>query len=167
MSIYSQRFLSDEERLRSNCDVPSDPEECWNYTGALMHRGYGNFWFRGTTYRAHRASYIIFKGEIPEGLYVLHKCHNRKCCNPNHLEVGTHADNMDDMKEADRAAKGSANGNSRLTEREVLEIAFKYYMGLGGVTAASLGHEYGVSKVTIGNIIHGKQWSSITGIERS
>lgn len=78
---------------------------CWHYTGFINKGGYGTIGFRGNRcFLAHRVSWILHVGEIPQGLFVLHKCDNRKCVNPDHLFLGTIQDNVDDMY-----AKGRAN----------------------------------------------------------
>lgn len=71
-------------------------ESCWLWRGAVDTAGYGDCWFRGRTTGAHRVSWQIFRGEIPDGLFVLHKCDNPICVNPDHLFLGTHSDNMQD-----------------------------------------------------------------------
>ena len=74
---------------------------CWEWQGKINESGYGSFQEREKgkkkDLRAHRESYRIFIGDIPQGLYVLHKCDNPACCNPDHLFLGTHSDNMQDM----------------------------------------------------------------------
>ena len=75
--------------------------ECWEWKGALSKSGYGQTRINGAQIRAHRYAYAAFNGPIPEGLFVMHSCDNRKCVNPAHLSTGTHTDNMRDC-----AAKG-------------------------------------------------------------
>jgi len=75
---------------------------CWNWSAATNSQGYGVFGAKmgdGTmrTCSSHRFSFEIYKGEIPEGMMILHECDNRKCVNPEHLTLGTHIDNMNGM----------------------------------------------------------------------
>lgn len=82
------------------------PDECWPWTGYRDAKGYGQIALnRRTAEGAHRVSWALARGEIPDGIHVLHRCDNPPCCNPAHLFLGTHADNMWDMK-----AKGRASG---------------------------------------------------------
>lgn len=87
---------------------------CWVWNGFLSHEGYGGFscCIEGSpkSYPAHRVSYMLYVGNIPEGLQVLHKCNNKRCVNPEHLYVGTHQDNMRDLREAGTLA-GENNPN--------------------------------------------------------
>jgi hypothetical protein len=79
---------------------------CWEWTEGLHRDGYAMFWNGKTTIQAHRASYFAFVGQIPAGMLVCHKCDNRKCINPDHLFIGTQADNMRDMVEKGRTKRG-------------------------------------------------------------
>lgn len=88
------------------------PDECWKWTGAINQAGYGAF---GNNH-AHRTSYEITYGPIPDGLFILHKCDNPPCVNPNHLFVGTHQDNMRDMISKGRARYQKLRNANQQTE---------------------------------------------------
>ncbi len=75
---------------------------CWIWTGSKAGNGYGQIWKDGRLARVNRVSYELYIGPIPDGLVVRHKCDVRLCVNPDHLEVGTHADNARDMIERGR-----------------------------------------------------------------
>lgn len=88
-----------KDRFLANIDKSCD---CWLWTGAKNKQGYGHLKIKGKTYRAHRVSYELFNGKIPPGFLVMHKCDNPLCVNPNHLKLGTHKDNTQDMMEKGR-----------------------------------------------------------------
>lgn len=100
-------------------------KDCWVYTGATWkNTGYGSFSIGKKTYRAHRFSYEIFNGAIKKGLFVLHKCDNPSCVNPNHLFLGSHTDNMKDksMKNRCNIPTGVNHWHSKFSESDVEEI---------------------------------------------
>lgn len=78
-------------------DAPRHENMCWEWRGSLS-KGYGQIKVNGRPLRAHRMAYEVAKGDIPEGMHILHSCDNPKCCNPAHLRPGTHQENMDDMQ---------------------------------------------------------------------
>ena len=80
-----------------NAVTKNEETGCWEWKKSLNARGYGQMNVNGKNREMHRLGYEIFNGEISEGLYVLHKCDNRKCCNPDHLWLGTQKDNIQDM----------------------------------------------------------------------
>lgn len=81
------------------------PDGCWEWTGSLNSGGYGTVGRQGLTGRTlHRLAWEMAYGPIPDGAQVLHRCDNRKCCRPDHLFLGTAADNIYDMIEKGRAA---------------------------------------------------------------
>lgn len=110
-----------EQRLMEK--VRKDPGGCWLWTGVVVRR-YGQIGVKGKGRRTHRVSYELFKGPIPEGLYVLHSCDNPLCVNPDHLFLGTNEDNMADMVKKGRAARmaGEKHGMSKLTAQDVTRI---------------------------------------------
>lgn len=79
--------------------VKGDPDECWLWNGAVTGVGYGAIFYEGRIQGAHRVAWQIANGKsIPESLMILHKCDNPPCVNPNHLTIGSHADNMEDAR---------------------------------------------------------------------
>lgn len=123
-------ILSDYERERSKLRfmqyiVTDDATGCWNWTARRYVNGYGQFWL-GKIMKASRASHMIFIGPIPEGLHVLHKCHNSACVNPDHLYAGDHQQNMRDRDEAGHTSRGEHRYNFKrnpdLVEKAMVEF---------------------------------------------
>jgi len=81
------------------------PDRCWHWRSVTSSAGYGQFKINGARYGAHRVAFFISQGRDPRDLQICHRCDNPLCCNPDHLFVGTHDDNM-----ADKVAKGRARG---------------------------------------------------------
>jgi hypothetical protein len=95
---------------------------CLEWTGPLSPKGYGRLTVAGKKQRVHRAAYELRYGAIPNGLGVLHYCDNRRCFDPEHLFLGTAADNAADMVAKNRQAKGVKNSATKLTEQNVKDI---------------------------------------------
>jgi hypothetical protein len=132
--------------------------DCWLWTGTIDESGYGRFRPKGKIVGVHRYSYAHFKGPIPEGLWVLHECDNRPCCNPDHLWLGTCADNTKDMisKGRSRNPVGEKNGAAKLTEQDVRNIL------ASDLCRATLAKNYNVSNSTIYLIKVRKTWSYLS-----
>ncbi len=125
--------------------------DCWNWIGATNGR-YGDLWLGRKLVRAHRFAYELLIGPIPSGLWVLHRCDNGLCVKPEHLFVGTNADNQRDAvgkkrtihwTHPERLARGERNGWSKLTDSQVEQIRSRYRLGIVGCYV--LGREFGVT----------------------
>lgn len=136
--------------------VVDEKSGCWNWAGGLTDSGYGRITKGGRTSLAHRISYEHFNGAIPKGLYVCHKCNNRRCVNPDHLYLGTHADNTRDMLAAGNQSRGEKNGQSILTQEHVVKI--KDMIKSGVIPYRKIGLEFGVSRSAIKDIASGRTW---------
>lgn len=130
--------------------------ECWIWQGTVSSNEYGVITLDGVNRPTHVLSYELSNGEIPEGLFVLHKCNRKLCINPDHLYIGTHNDNMRDMADSD-VNKGEGNGNSILTEKDVREI--KKLIASRMITYNNIAQNYGVKRQTIKDIALGRTWA--------
>lgn len=124
--------------------------------------------WEGRTIGAHRATYCRVRNlrlADLRGLVVRHRCDNPACINPNHLELGTHAQNMRDMKDRNRAAKGESNAAARLTEENVREILSTYKRRSLEFGCLAFARKFGVCKKTITDVLDRKTWGHIKGYE--
>lgn len=126
---------------------------CWNWTAGKFWNGYGQIQVDRMPRGAHRVSYEVHRGSIPEGMFVLHCCDNPGCVNPEHLFLGTHAANMADMVFKGRQPRGLANGQTKLTAADVIAIR----------SANGRHHEiadrFGISRATVTHIRSGRRWA--------
>ena len=151
------RVLSFDPGGRGRLRVLVMDSGCWHFIGRKTKFGHGSCRFQGKVVGAHRAVYCITnKLNLDEinGIVIRHKCDNPPCCNPNHLQAGTLADNNRDREERGRAVylKGERNGQSKLTEKDVLEIRE------ASGTLQEIANRYGVHLSTIHLIRSRKKW---------
>lgn len=134
------RFLSFVDR---EVEAP-----CWKWIGAFLS-GYGSFWMEGKMVSAHRASHLLFKGDIAAGMLMLHSCDNKWCVNPAHVRSGTHSENM---KEAHARGLLSPNIQYRmLTDEQVTAMRAEYQNRYGELPR--LARKYGLSKSAVHAIV--------------
>ena len=143
------------ERLRRFV-TRGEPADCWEFTGCRL-RGYGQLGVEGVPKLTHRIAWEEAHGPIPDGLWVLHHCDNPPCCNPAHLYLGTHADNMRDMAERGRDPGGcyfgEMNAKAKLTTAEVAEVRA---LAAGGVTQREIAIRFGVTQAGVSLIVRRK-----------
>jgi hypothetical protein len=156
-------------------------DDCWNWMGwvekegAPGEGGHGKFgWGRDEGNEgAHRASWRLNVGTIPAGMSVLHRCDNRRCVRPDHLFLGTHADNMEDMARKGRAATGDAHGmrkhperrprgerhgNARLDAEKVRDMRSRHE---AGESQSSLARAFEVHPVTVFDVVRRRTWGHL------
>lgn len=156
------------ERLKKSFEKHVIRQEgCWGWKGPVAKGGYPVMSCRREigSDRGHKASWLIYKGEIPEGLHVCHKCDNPICTNPEHLWIGSHRQNNDDKMQKGRhkwakppVMEGTKNPSAKLNEENVKEIKKMLKDGYG---PTFIGKKFDVSKTTILRIKTGTHWKHV------
>lgn len=149
----SQRFWSKVDRSG----------DCWVWTGGTDQHGYGQFVAQNRRLRAHRVAYELTHGAIPDDTSVCHRCDNPPCVRPDHLFLGSHQDNMDDMNRKGRhgrsPARGETAGNAKLTDAAVREM--RALWAAGGLTKRAIAKRFGISDSNISRILNGQSWTHV------
>ncbi len=138
---------------------PDVASGCWLWQGLLRPDGYGNAHFERKRQGAHRVAWKLFRGEIGPGLVVCHKCDVRACVNPEHLFLGTIADNVEDMNQKGRSPRGEKQGLAKLTADQVSRI--KVMLAEDRLYIIEIALEFGVSPTAIHAIKIGKTWRHV------
>lgn len=135
---------------------------CWVWAARKDDWGYGVIDYDGKPWKAHRLMWLAMHGSIPGRKLVLHKCDRPACVNPDHLFLGTHTDNMADMKAKGRARSGGVSGerhgHSRLTEEIVKDIRRRC---ASGERPTEVGKLYGLNYRSVRRIVTREQWSHV------
>jgi len=136
---------------------------CWLWTGYINAGGYPEVSFKGQKHLVHRAAYELKYGPIPDGLLACHTCDVRACVRPDHIFLGTHADNMRDKVAKGRSAGpsliGEANARSKLTTPLVRSLRAEYSQG--GVTIADLAARHDITEHNMRCAIRGLTWKHV------
>jgi hypothetical protein len=150
LSSTLQLFLEKVEKTRT----------CWLWNAYRNHDGYGRARHNGKQTGAHRVSWQLHNGPIPEGLHVCHHCDNPPCVNPAHLFLGTHRDNCVDRMLKGRGGdrKGVKHGRAKLTNEQVHEIR---RLRLEGVHAFVIAKQFGISWANVYRIASKNTWTHI------
>ena len=152
MTHAAERFESRVERLPFS--------GCWIWMGAAKNRkwGYGSFFLSGKVESAHRASWLLFRGQISEGLFVCHECDVPACVNPDHLYLGSPTDNMRDMAGRKRDIAGrliQGRKIAKLTEDNVRAIR------ASSLSHGKLAKLFGCGRATVQQIKEGRTWKHV------
>ena len=163
-----------EQRLQDKIIVVASG--CWEWQGCRNSQGYGSVRFNRRWQRAHRVFWQIFRGTIPRKMCVCHKCDNPSCVNPEHLWLGTIAENNQDKinkgrlavsptgneswsrQHLDRIARGANAGQAKITEAQVKEIINR---AIAGEKYREIAKDYPVTESAISAIMQGNTWMHI------
>lgn len=159
MEIQKSNFVGNNQYLKKTKKelfeekyVIDETTKCWNWIARKTRAGYGQFNFNGATYQAPRVAWILYVGEIPEGLWILHRCDNPARVNPDHLFLGTQDDNMKDMAKKGRGTRGEKAYTCKLNVDIVKEIRNSKE------STRYLSNQYGITMTTVYQIKHRESW---------
>ena len=134
-----------------------NPDDCWEWNAHRVRGGYGRIWAAGRHWMAHRLSWSIHNGPIPDGLMIRHTCDNPPCVNPGHLLVGTRADNGRDVRLRGRK-RGMAHNLAILTDKDVLFIRRAFRLG---IRPSRIARRLNVSESVVYSVRSRKTWTHI------
>ena len=140
-------------------------EGCWRWQGRHDASGYGRYDRKGPYVYAHRIAWLFTNGEIPADMDVLHRCDVRDCCNPTHLFLGTHEDNMLDMRRKGRHTYGEKNMHAKITEDQAKAIMLEYRKDgphkRDPSNTKELAAKYGLSVGAVMAVVNGRSWKHL------
>lgn len=136
--------------------VKASDNGCWEWTACKDMGGYGIIGADGAVKGAHRVMWELVVSEIPSDKCVLHHCDNRGCVKPDHLFLGTHKENSEDMITKGRSAIGSRNGRAKLTDADVVKIR-----SIKGQSQYKIASMFGIDQTMVGNILRKQNWKHV------
>jgi hypothetical protein len=152
--------MDDIARFHSKYAKSDEGGSCWNWTGTIVGRGHGQFYFGGKRHLAHRVSLKLSGADVPDGMMVCHKCNNPKCVNPSHLYVGTALDNARDSIRAGtfyfpHPGHREKHHSAKLTGEKAQLIR---KLKAGGSRSRDIAVEFGVSRELVDRVCRGASW---------
>lgn len=163
---YASRLTSIEQRFWAKVSIPEGQNGCWLWLAGTSPMGYGRIQLprAGGVIFAHRMSWILTKGPIPEGMFVCHHCDNPPCVNPTHLFLGTARDNIRDCITKGRfkflrPSLGVTNCNAKLTPERVIELRHRYARG---ETLSSLSRSFKMARSSLRWAVNGRSWKAVS-----
>lgn len=152
--MFDQEFIA---RFEAKLDKSG---ACWIWTASVAGKGYGQMKLPGQRKQeySHRIAYLLYKGLIPEGIQVCHTCDTPRCCNPDHLFLGTAKENLQDMKTKNRHLAGAKNAQAKLTDDQVRQIRV---MLAANIPQHRIAAVFGVQQMAISRINTGERWAHI------
>lgn len=159
MAITSESFvrtLSERGAQRiANLIETGSEDECWPWRGNYLHNGYARSYWRDRKWMVHRLVSVLCFGELPTEVFVLHRCDNRSCCNPNHLWRGSLVDNNRDR---DSKGRRALPPTTKLTEEDVILFRERF---AAGDSVRELAKEFGIHRNTGYQIVNRKTWKQV------
>lgn len=159
---WKEHHSSINEWFWDRVDKSAGPDKCWPWQGHRLPTGYGRLVLHGKFIGAHRVAYELEYNKKPGDLFVCHKCDNPICCNPRHLFLGTHQDNMDDKVQKGRNPSGAQSSRATISEAQAQEILDRVTAGEAG---ASIARDMNVSEFIVSRIKHRKTWTALKARE--
>lgn len=152
-AVVMQLSAADKERFESRIELNKETG-CWEWRGSLKTREYGTFVLNGKTYMAHRFAFEVRTGIDPGDKFVLHKCDNRPCVNPDHLFLGTQKDNIHDCMKKRRRPVSCSNKFNYGTANLIRDL-----WKTSGMSFAEIGRIYGTQRQAIRRICRNLTWT--------
>ncbi len=139
--------------------MPEPFSGCWLWFGYTKPTGYGTISVNRKMLRSHRFSWMLHRGEIPNGLHVLHTCDTPSCVNPDHLFLGTHTENIKDRDRKRRNTRGVTHPKAKLSEDDVRELRKMRQQGMSYRKLADFFH---LNRKTAYYAANGKTWRDVS-----
>jgi hypothetical protein len=170
-------MITEKDKTRFWKNVVKLASGCWEWTGNREAKGYGRFGAENKMHKAHRFSYELHYGPIPEGKMIIHSCDNPPCINPDHISAGTCKDNSDDMISRNRAVhnrgtkphykkhpeeiqRGERIGTHKVTESQIKQIRSLY--ASGGYYQHVIAKMFHISQTSVWRIVRDITWKHVT-----